>query len=163
MPRIVTGALVVLMAFGMAHGQVVNWVFPLDGAQEVPPVPTPATGVGEIWFDTATSELSWEVSYQDLLGTITAAHFHGPAPVGANAGVQVGSAIGPSPLTGGPVVLTGTQASDLLAGLWYFNIHTDLYPAGEIRGQVVPEPGAAALIGLGATVLLLRRRRRPQT
>jgi len=32
--------------------------------------------------------------------------------------------------------LTDTQAADLLAGKWYFNIHTEANRPGEIRGQV---------------------------
>ena len=37
----------------------------------------------------------------------------------------------------GSATLTDAQASDLQAGMWYFNLHTAKYPDGEIRGQVV--------------------------
>lgn len=45
-------------------------------------------------------------------------------------------------------------------GRAYFNIHTSAFAGGEIRGfpQLIPAPGAAALIGLGG--LLATRRRR---
>ena len=67
------------------------------------------------------------------------AHFHGPAPVGQNAKVQVPvdkSALA-SPMKG-KATLTDQQITDLMAGQWYFNIHTAENPSGEIRGQVMP-------------------------
>ena len=33
-------------------------------------------------------------------------------------------------------VLTDTQETELLTGLWYVNIHTTTSPGGEIRGQL---------------------------
>jgi hypothetical protein len=67
------------------------------------------------------------------------AHFHGPAPVGQNAKVQVPidkNAL-PSPITG-QATLSEEQANELMAGQYYFNIHTEKNPTGEIRGQVMP-------------------------
>jgi hypothetical protein len=34
--------------------------------------------------------------------------------------------------------LTDQQVTDLMAGQWYFNVHTVQNPSGEIRGQVLP-------------------------
>ena len=92
------------------------------------------TGVGTITFDTVTNLLSWNVSHSGLSGAVTAAHFHGPALPDQNAGVQVGIGV-PSPAMDS-MVLTPAQATDLLAGLWYINIHSTNFPGGEIRGQV---------------------------
>jgi hypothetical protein len=39
----------------------------------------------------------------------------------------------PSPATG---ILTDLQESQLLSGLWYLNIHSQVLPGGEIRGQI---------------------------
>ncbi len=36
----------------------------------------------------------------------------------------------------GSATLTDTQASDMLAGKWYVNIHTATNKGGEIRGQL---------------------------
>jgi hypothetical protein len=49
----------------------------------------------------------------------------------------------------------------LISGRTYLNIHTDLFPGGEIRG-IVPEPMTTSLLllGLFAAGLVSRRRRR---
>lgn len=108
----------------------------LDGKSEVPATTTSGTGSADIDYDPATKKLSWKVSYSGLTGPATAAHFHGPADVGKNAGVMVPiPGIAKSPAEGS-ATLTDAQASDLLAGKLYVNIHTAANPGGEIRGQV---------------------------
>jgi hypothetical protein len=66
-------------------------------------------------------------------------HFHGPAPAGANAGVQVniGLISGLTSPSIGNTIITALQGTDLLNGLWYINIHTGQFAGGEIRGQVL--------------------------
>ena len=71
-----------------------------------------------------------------LSGPATAAHFHGPAEAGKNAGVEVPIPnAGTSPVEGS-ATLTEAQAADLTGGKLYVNVHTAANPGGEIRGQV---------------------------
>lgn len=117
------------------------------------------SGAGTMTLDTDTGEFLWFIAWQDLTGTVSNAHFHGPAAPGTNGGVQVGIDFSSNP-TEGSASLSDQQISDLLAGLWYVNIHSTFAPGGEIRGQVlavrpVPLPAAiwlfgAALLGLGS-------------
>lgn len=155
----------------MGRADVLTWDFPINVDQEVPApmipagAPTPS-GVGNVTLDTDTLAISWTIQYENLTGDIVApgAHFHGPADFGDTAGIQLflTDGVPPSPMTGmlaGSDVITQDQADDLVAGLWYVNIHTEANQAGEIRGQVVPEPSAALALGLLASSVALRRRR----
>jgi hypothetical protein len=108
----------------------------LDGKSEVPATTSSATGTAALDYDAATKKLSWKVTYSGLSGPATAAHFHGPADVGKNAGVSVAIPNATSSPVEGSATLTDAQASDLLAGKLYVNIHTAANPGGEIRGQV---------------------------
>lgn len=141
-----------------AGGALVVYNFPLEGSQEVPPVITAASGVGLVTLDTVTNELQWEITYSDLSSAETNAHFHGPAPIGANAGAQIALDLGTPKI--GSQILTEQQKADVLAGLWYVNIHTEIFPGGELRGQVIPEPVTLSMLGLGGLVLLIRRSHR---
>ncbi|HEV8604370.1 MAG TPA: CHRD domain-containing protein [Tepidisphaeraceae bacterium] len=153
---------VVLLACSIARAEVHIYDFPLDGPQAdaLRNPQSPGTGIGHVTYNDLTNELSWIVTYQNLLGPVTNSHFHGPALPGVDAGVVVPQTNGfDSPQTGGPVVLTATQETQLLSGLWYYNIHTTFDTGGEIRGQVVPEPATMGLLACGAIGLLIRRRR----
>ncbi|MCC5786018.1 MAG: CHRD domain-containing protein [Phycisphaerales bacterium] len=153
---------------GVASANVVTFVFPIDVAQEVPAPTIPAgfdpSGTGIVSIDTVSNLLTWEIEYQGLTGPIVApgAHFHGPADFGQTAGVELFLTMDlPQPASGtiiGSATINTQQRDDLLAGLWYVNLHTDLNQPGEIRGQVVPAPGALAALGLAGLVGLRRRR-----
>jgi hypothetical protein len=108
----------------------------LDTASEVPPKSGGGKGMLSASFDTASKTLSYTLTFSGLTGPATAAHFHGPAAVGANAGVAVPIAGVASP-SKGSATLTDAQIADLEAGKWYVNVHTAANPAGEIRGQVM--------------------------
>jgi hypothetical protein len=111
----------------------------LDAKSEVPPNASAATGTADIDFDPATKKLTWKLSYSGLSGPAVAAHFHGPAETGKNAGVQVPiTNAGSSPVEGS-AILTDAQAADMMSGKCYVNVHTAANPGGEIRGQVVKE------------------------
>ena len=108
----------------------------LDGKSEVPPNTSAGTGTADLDYDAASKKLSWKITYSGLSRPATAAHFHGPAAAGANAGVKVPIANpGTSPVEGS-ATLTDEQAADLTGGKYYINIHTAANPGGEIRGQV---------------------------
>jgi CHRD domain len=80
---------------------------------------------------------SWSITYSGLSGKATAAHFHGPAKEGENAGPMVPLTQLDSPMKGS-ATLTEDQAKALTGGKMYVNVHTTKYPDGEIRGQVLP-------------------------
>ena len=138
------------------------WNFSLSGLQEVPANASTGIGTGTVTYDAGTNVLSWIINWQGLSGSPIAMHFH-IAPPGTNgsAGVHImmfdttstGAAIGSS-AAASPAFVTA-----LLSGNTYINIHTLAFPAGEIRGQVVPAPSAVAIGLFGAGVIAPRRRR----
>ncbi len=117
-----------------SYAETVKFKADLTGASEVPPNTSTATGTVTATYDTASKQLSWQGSYSGLSGPATAAHFHGPAPAGKNAGVALAIKPSTSPFEGS-ATLTDPQAADLMAGNWYVNIHTDANKGGEVRGQ----------------------------
>ena len=108
----------------------------LSGASEVPATTSKGTGTVDADYDAASKKLTWKLTYSGLTGPATAAHFHGPADAGKNAGVAVPIANATSSPAEGSATLTDAQAADLLAGKYYVNVHTAANPNGEIRGQV---------------------------
>lgn len=140
MLRSALAAIVCTAAIGLAGpsmAAVVNLKATLSAASEVPPNASKGTGSVTATFDTASKKLTYHGTYKDLSGPATAAHFHTGEP-GKNGGVAVpifGGANAKSPFAG-EATLTDAQASDLLAGKMYVNIHTAANKAGEIRGQV---------------------------
>jgi len=144
----------------------------LNGAQETPaPVVTPAFGNGTVLLNAAQNQITINLTFQGLLAPVTVARIHNGA-FGASGPVilDIRSLIDFSSrdFTSGAIFsrvlnVTPSQASVLLAGNGYFNIHTSLHPGGEIRGQinVVPEPSTYLLMatGLGGVMLVARRRR----
>jgi len=136
-PVLMAGAAAFLLA-APAGAETVNLKAAMNAASEVPP--TQSQGKGEVTatYDTGSKTLTWKGTYDGLSGPPTAAHFHGPAEPGKNAGVIIPiftGAAAKSPFEG-TATLTDAQAQELLGGQWYVNIHTAANKAGEIRGQV---------------------------
>ena len=120
-----------------AFAEVMMYKSVLNGAVEVPPNDSKGTGAVEATYDTATKKMAWTITYSGLTGPATAAHFHGPAAVGAAAPpvVPIKGELA-SPIKG-EATLTDAQAAEVKAGMWYLNIHTAMHKDGELRGQVL--------------------------
>ncbi len=130
-------AIVTAGCLSAASAATIDYRATMSGKSEVPP--TSSTGSGDVLatLNTDTKQLSYTMTYMGLTGPATAAHFHGPADAGQNAGVAVPIGNNPPSPSSGTVTLTDAQMKDLEAGKWYANVHTADNKGGEIRGQLV--------------------------
>ena len=139
------------------------FVASLNGAQEVPPTNSNATGTATVLLspDEKTARIS--LNFSGLSSSETAAHIHGPAAPGVNAPILF-------PLPDGNlsdflITLTPPDVQNLKDGLLYINVHSSNFTNGEIRGQFqssasagsfqfssanyfVPENGGAATLSV---------------
>ncbi|HEX3982387.1 MAG TPA: CHRD domain-containing protein [Acidisoma sp.] len=116
---------------------------PVTLTAKLVPVPgAPPTGIGHVVavYDPSTLMLSWKVDYAGLSGPVLAAHIHGPASPGMDAPVVVPFVPPFTDPFSGSAKITLDQVSQLLGGLYYVNLHTQAFPAGEIRGQLNVQP-----------------------
>jgi hypothetical protein len=138
------GAASALVLASASRGYAATTQFKADlkPSSEVPPNQSAGTGSVTASYDPATKQLTWNGTFSGLSGPPTAAHIHGPAEPGKNAGVVVWVSDHDTkahPFTSpfqGSATLTDAQASDLTSGLYYVNVHTAANPGGEIRGQL---------------------------
>lgn len=163
---LLTALVLAVFAAAPAAALVIPLTSSLDGAQANAGAGTgsTATGTASLTFDDQTNLLTWSGSYSGLGSSFLVAHFHGPAAPGFNAGVALGiSVVGDTSGTfNGSSTLSAGDAADLLAGLWYINIHSTTFTGGEIRGQVLVAPEPALSLGLvvaGLMLPMLARRR----
>ena len=180
-------AMVTVCALGVAtaSAEMIEFNFGLDGGQEVPAVDTPAVGAAKLIYNTDTQHFNLDMmifgieldQLLDVGPNLTPVHAHYGAPgengaiavdlgffesfvedgLGIRLQIQIQDALFGGPqgnLTTDPAV----NEAALFAGELYVNIHTDAFPGGEIRGQIVPEPATVGLLLL-ATALVSRRRR----
>lgn len=146
---------------GHAHGAGFHAV--LSGYQEVPAVSTRASG--EFQARVKGGVVQWRLSYRDLEGAVQQAHVHFGQPA-VNGGVSAflcsnlaGAPAGVQHCPAAPATITGTidaagvvgpaeqgiepgALGELLAamsaGATYANVHSDRFPNGEMRGQILP-------------------------
>ena len=108
---------------------------------------TQASGTGSFVLNAAKTELAFEITVNGLSGPITAAHFHNAAAGVDGLVVRTitssfsNTASGIWKSTDGSESLTLALVTELEAGRIYVNIHTAANPDGEIRGQVIANPG----------------------
>ena len=106
----------------------------INGAQQVAPTSSTATGEFSGTYNANTNQLTYTVTYRGL--TPTDAHIHtSPSGPGSRGSVSISFASLASPIQG-TVTLTPAQATDLLGNKMYINIHTTAFGSGEIRGDI---------------------------
>lgn len=176
--RIAALALVAGATVTAAHAQPIVLSAVLSPLQEVPPVTSPGSGTATLTIDPDTLAWTLDISYGGMTSGMTVAHIH-RAPAGSNGPVIIG--LDGIPLSGGrpswnllpvganafssggpvaaPFAFPAAELANLLNGNTYINIHTGQFPGGELRGQLVPAPAAAGLLGLAGLAAARRRRR----
>jgi hypothetical protein len=116
----------------------VTYLATLNGASETPANASTATGTATFTYNPTTYILSGTVTFTGIVAT--AAHIHvGAVGVAGSVVFPLGSASPTSPITFTSGALTAQQQSDLMNGLYYVNVHSVAFPAGEIRGQLVAQ------------------------
>jgi CHRD domain len=134
-PGLSAFALISLLAMpAPAFAEMLKLKADLKSSEEVPPNDSPGAGTADVTLDTDANKVSWKITYENLTGDASAAHFHGPAKVGENAGVAVDISAN---IKEGTADVTAEQLEMIRGGNSYINIHTAKYPDGEIRGQVL--------------------------
>lgn len=126
-----------------------NFTATLNGANEVPPDTSKATGTASFTFNPVTKILTGTVNYTGL--TVTGAHIHkGAIGVAGPVVFPLSSdTVFNSPINFTSPVLTQQQIDDLMNGLYFVNLHSAAYPNGEIRGQLIKGTGTGTSIGTG--------------
>lgn len=150
----------------------------LYGANEVPPSASKAFGISLFVYNFNSNTFELATAFAGLSAAPTGGHIHRGA-AGTNGPIIFNfSAFLPAAGSGSSIPTNGTLSEadelELFMGNLYVNLHTPVYPAGEIRGQlvfaggdipgpgtVVPEPAtliliASGLAGLG--MMMLRKR-----
>lgn len=146
--------------------------FQLSGDQEVPPITTDTSGEATLTYDSSTQLFDIDISVvnlslDDLLGVgpnSTPIHIHS-APSGSNGGIaiDIGNLFSfvetdDGLSFGGADIPIGDLEDELFNAGLYVNIHTNDFPSGELRGQIIPAPASAALLGVAGLGAVRRRR-----
>ena len=160
MKRVLTLAAVAALSVGMMgtvaasddHSERRDVKAKLSGFAEVPSISTTGSGRLRLSVDSAGTTISYQLTYSGLEGgAVTGAHLRLAQP--GVSGLIIATLCSPcaaSPVTGtlNAASITGPAAQGIApgqfaevlrairAGAVYVNVHTTVYPNGEIRGQL---------------------------
>jgi hypothetical protein len=112
----------------------------LNGVNEVPSNQSTASAMVTVTLDRNTGAVTVHGTFQGLTSSATAAHIHGPAVAGTNAAVIIPLTV-PAATSGdvtGSATMSSPQMNDMINGMTYVNIHSMMFPEGEIRAQILP-------------------------
>jgi hypothetical protein len=107
----------------------------ISAAQNVAPCMSQASGNAFATLNGTSSELCIKLSYSGLSGTELYSHIHGPAKIGATGGLLFVLSL--DTIKTDCFILDSEKIEYLEAGYLYFNIHSEMCPSGEIRGQIL--------------------------
>lgn len=186
------GSLFMAVAAMPAAAHQIVYTTPLDGPSEAPPNDSPGNGMARITVDFDLVTMRVEESFSGLQGNVTASHIHCCTAEAGAGTISVATTLPtftnfPSGVTAGtydytfdmtdassynPAFVTANGSisgafNALVAGLnggtAYANIHSNIFPGGEIRGFLapIPEPETYAMLLAGLAMLgaVARRRR----
>ncbi|MEQ1797940.1 MAG: CHRD domain-containing protein [Lacibacter sp.] len=106
-------------------------------SNEVPARVSDGRGFAIGYLNPQTKVLTLRITYGNLRAPLTAWHIH-KAPAGVNGPVIHNfGAPAPSEFYYISAPLTADQENDLITANYYVNLHSTLYPGGEIRGQLL--------------------------
>lgn len=126
-----------LFAASSAQAEMMIFKTEMTGMAEVPATDSMAMGTAEVTLDTEAKTVTWSYTHDGLSGDMTAAHIHGPATATENAPPVIDTM---SETMKGSGPITDAQVAEMIAGMYYFNVHTAKFPDGEIRGQLLAAP-----------------------
>lgn len=171
-----------------ASADIFTFTAVLDGPSEFPPNNSPGIGTATVDWDTTLHTMRVRSTFSGLLGNTTAAHIHAATtqpltgaagvatqtpsfsgfPLGVTSGsmdqtfdLTLASSFNAAYITangGTPATAEAALLAAIQQGRAYFNIHSQSFSGGEIRGFLVPAPGAGLVLAAGG--LLASRRRR---
>src|SRR5262245_33257371 len=141
---------VALLGPALVRAHIAEFTASLDAAQETPPIALPdAGGMGDFTLEEDGSVQAM-VTFHDLSGVAILAHIH-QGPAGVAGPIVSGFTVPQPPTNSGTISGVGAvpftsdaQQQTLFSRGMYFNIHTPLHGAGEIRGQLVLKPGTCS-------------------
>jgi hypothetical protein len=134
--------MVALLAMGApALGEGRPFATTLTGAAEVPgPGDPDASGTAFITLNQGQGEVCFELSWAGIDGTVTAAHIHvgaatvaGPVVVPLFAGAFAGTDSASGCVSASEELIKAIRQDP---ASYYVNIHSTVFPAGAVRGQL---------------------------
>jgi len=117
----------------------------LDGSQAITPNTSISVGTGSVLLNAAEDQITVTLFFTPLASSQTTAAIQD----------STGTVIFDLPVGNftQPFDLTSQQATDLKAGLWYFEVRSAAFPSGEIRGQIkavsgtqIPFPSSVGML-----------------